>query len=47
MRPLSSKRLACAIALEPDNVQLGNNLGAVLMRLHRHAEAREILHLVP
>ena len=29
--------------LEPDDSQAANNLAAVLMRLHRHAEARDIL----
>lgn len=30
-------------ALDPDNPQVGNDHAAVLMRLHRHAEARSIL----
>ena len=30
-------------ALDPDNAQVANDLAVVLMRLHRHAEARAIL----
>jgi predicted O-linked N-acetylglucosamine transferase (SPINDLY family) len=32
-----------AQALDPDNPQAGNDFAAVLMRMHRHAEARDLL----
>jgi protein O-GlcNAc transferase len=35
------------VAVEPHNPQAGNDLAAMLMRLHRHAEARAILRELP
>ncbi len=38
--------LRTAAAIDPDNPQLMNDHAAVLMRLHRHAEARDLLREV-
>ncbi len=39
----ADKALRAAIALDPDNRQLPNDHATVLMRMHRHAEARDLL----
>ena len=43
LRDRSGGGTVVAIALDPENIHLCNNLAAVLMRLHRHAEARALL----
>ena len=42
----AEKVLGHAITLDPDNSQLQNDRATVLMRLHRHAEAKEALEIL-